>query len=92
VTYRELIDWLGEMPRIQQALDLKRLPRFTTVQKAFRRLSPMIWRVLQRVSANLLEGDGVAALDATGWERSYASRHYTQRGTLRSRRSRRRCS
>ncbi len=81
VSYRELIDWLSEMPRIQQALGLKRLPHFTTVQKAFARLETAVWRVLQRMSASLLEpeGDRVAALDATGWERSYASRHYTQR-------------
>jgi len=26
VTYRELIDWLAEMPRIRRALGLKRLP------------------------------------------------------------------
>lgn len=79
VTYRELIDWLQEMPRIRQALGLKRLPHFTTVQKAFQRLSPAIWRLVQWVSAALLEGDGIAALDASGWDRSYASRYYTQR-------------
>jgi IS5 family transposase len=82
VTYRELIDWLGEMPRIQEALGLRRLPHFTTVQKAFARLETAIWRVLQRVSASLVEGDRVAALDASGWDRSYASRHYTQRVQL----------
>ena len=47
VTYRELIDWLTEMPRLQQALGLARLLHFTTVQKAFQRLSTAIWRVLQ---------------------------------------------
>jgi IS5 family transposase len=82
VTYRELIDWLGEMPRIQQALGLRQLPHFTTVQKAFARLETAIWRVLQRISATLVEGDRVAALDASGWDRSYASRHYTQRVQL----------
>ncbi|MGQ9733300.1 MAG: IS5 family transposase, partial [Candidatus Zipacnadales bacterium] len=82
VTYRDLIDWLGEMPRIREALGLERLPHFTTVQKAFERLSTAIWRVLQRLSASLLTGDGVAALDASGWDRSYASRYYTQRVKL----------
>jgi IS5 family transposase len=42
-------------------------------------LETAVGRVLQQISASLLEGDGVVALDATGWERSYASRHYTQR-------------
>jgi len=27
-TYRELINWLAEMPRVQEALGLKRLPHF----------------------------------------------------------------
>lgn len=52
-------------------------------EKAFQRLSLAIWRVLQRLSAFL--GDGVAALDTTGWERSYASRYYTQRINLKIR-------
>jgi len=85
VTYRELIDWLAEMPRIQRALGLKRLPHFTTVQKAFQRLGTAIWRVLQRLSAALCLGDGVAALDASGWDRSHASRYYTQRMKLKIR-------
>jgi hypothetical protein len=44
VTYRERIDWLGEMSRIQQALSLRRLPHFTTVQKAFARLETASFR------------------------------------------------
>jgi IS5 family transposase len=84
-TYRELIDWLAEMPGIRQALGLKRLPHFTTVQKAFQRLSLTVWRVLQRISASLLKGEGVAAVDASGWDRSYASRYYTQRIKLKMR-------
>ncbi len=55
---------LGEMPRIQKALGLKQLPHFTTVQKAFQRLSP--WRLLQRISAALGEGNGIAALGRHG--------------------------
>jgi hypothetical protein len=77
VTYRELVDWLGEMPRLRETLGLKQLPHFTTVQKAFQRLSTTIWRVLQQLSAALLPGDGVAAVVAVGWDRSHASRYYT---------------
>lgn len=73
------------MDRLCKALGLGRLPHFTTVQKAFQRLSSAIWRVLQRISASLLAGDGVAALDASGWDRSYASRYYTQRLHLKMR-------
>lgn len=85
VTYRELSDWLALWPRIRKALGLKRLPHFTTVQKAFGRLSSAIWRVLQRLSAAMVEGDRIAALDASGWDRSYASRYYTQRIKLKLR-------
>jgi IS5 family transposase len=84
-TYRELIDWPAEMPHIQQALGLRHLPHFTTVQKAFARLETAVWRVLQQISASLLSGDGVAGLDASGWDRSYASRYYTQRVKLKIR-------
>ncbi len=83
--YRELIDWLSEMPRIRKALGLKKLPHFTTVQKAFQRLGAVVWHVLQRLSASLLPGDGVAAVDGSGWDRSYASRYYTQRIKLKLR-------
>jgi hypothetical protein len=45
ITYRELIDWLEEMPRIRQALGLRQLPHFTTVQKAFQRPGAAVWHV-----------------------------------------------
>ncbi len=70
---------------IRRALGLERLPHFTTVQKAFQRLAAAIWRVLQRISASLLRGDGVAALDASGWDRSHASCYYTHRVKLQTR-------
>ncbi len=56
VTYRELGDWLEEMPRIRETLGLKQLPYFPTEQKAFQRLSTAIWGVLQRLSASLTDG------------------------------------
>jgi len=47
---------VGGAPRVQEALGLKRLPHFTTVQKEIQRLSTTIWRVLQRLSSSLVEG------------------------------------
>ena len=82
VSYCELIDWLQEMPSLQEALGLQHLPHFTMARKAFARLETAVWRVLQWVSASLVAGDQIAALDATGWDRSYASRHYTQQVKL----------
>ena len=52
---RDLIDQLEEMPRIREALGLKVVPRFTTAQKAFSRLSTLLWQVLLKASASLLE-------------------------------------
>lgn len=83
--YRELVDWLVEMPRLQRALGLAKLPQFTTVQKAFAPLSTTIWRVLQQASADEPDDGRIAAIDASGWERSHASRHYTQRTKLKIR-------
>jgi IS5 family transposase len=48
-------------------------------------LETAVWRVLQRVSASLVDGDRIAALDASGWDRSYASRYHTQRVKLKIR-------
>ena len=70
------------MPRIQEALGLKgkELPHWhwTTVQKAFDRLSMVVWRVLLRASAALRRRGGIAGIDASGFDRHYASRYYTQ--------------
>jgi len=58
VTYRELVDWLGEMPHLWESL--QQLPHFTTVQqKAFQRLSTAIWCVLQRIK---LEGKEIMGI------------------------------
>ena len=34
-------------------------------------------------SSSLLPGDGTSAIDSSGWERGYASRHYTKRRKIR---------
>jgi hypothetical protein len=52
-------------------------------QKAFQRLGAAVWHVLHRLSVSLLLGDGIAAV--SGWDRSYASRSYTQRMKLKLR-------
>ena len=82
LTYRDLIDQLEEMPRIREALGLKVVPHFTTVQKAFSRLSTLLWRVLLKASASLLEQGRIAVIDASGFERHYASHFYTRRTKL----------
>lgn len=79
-SYRDLCDWLQEMPRLQEVLGLKQLPHYTTIQKAFERMGMKVWRWLHQASMpRQTDFPRIVALDSSGWERSRASRHYTQR-------------
>ncbi|SFS09787.1 Transposase and inactivated derivatives, IS5 family [Halomicrobium zhouii] len=77
-TYRELLDELIEMPRIWNAIDLEVLPSPSTLCKAFNRLDMAVWRVLLNLSVTLLPTNGVVGIDASGFDRSHASKHYTK--------------
>jgi len=81
-TYRTLLDELIEMPRIWSALDLKGTPLPSTLCKAFNRLDMAVWRVLLNLSVTLLPTSGVVGIDASGFDRSHASKHYTKRTKL----------
>jgi len=81
-TYRTLLDELVEMPRIRSAIDLEKLPSPSTLCKAFNRLDMTVWRVLLTLSVTLLPTNGVVGIDASGFDRSHASKHYTKRTKL----------
>ncbi|WP_188979090.1 IS5 family transposase [Halocalculus aciditolerans] len=81
-TYRTLLDELIEMPRIRSAIDLEELPSPSTLCKAFNRLNMAVWRVLLNLSATLLPTNGVVGIDASGFDRNHASKHYTKRTKL----------
>ena len=81
-TYRTLLDELIEMPRIRSVLDLEELPSPSTLCKAFNRLDMAVWRVLLNLSVTLLPTNGVVGIDASGFDRSHASKHYTKRTKL----------
>ncbi len=81
-TYRGLLDELIEMPRIRRALGLAELPTPLTLCKAFNRLEMAVWRLLLTLSAKLLPTSGVVGIDASGLDRSQASKHYTKRAEL----------
>ena len=81
-TYRTLLDELIEMPRIRRAIELDELPSPSTLCKAFNRLSMAVWRVLLNLSVTLLPTNGVVGIDASGFDRSHASKHYTKRTQL----------
>jgi IS5 family transposase len=81
-TYRMLLDELIEMPRIRSAIGLEELPSPSTLCKVFNRLDMAVWRVLLNLSVTLLPTNGVAGIDASGFDRSHASKHYTKRTEL----------
>jgi IS5 family transposase len=81
-TYRTLLDELIEMPRIRSAINLDELPSPSTLCKAFNRLDMAVWRVLLNLSVTLLPTNGIVGVDASGFDRSHASKHYTKRTKL----------
>lgn len=76
--YRRLLDILHEMHGIVEKMGLKisELPDFTTVCVRKRELKMAVWRTLLRLSADLHDTGEVQAIDATGFDRHSASRHY----------------
>ena len=79
--YRRLLDILQEMPGITAKLGLSvaELPDFSTVCTRKQDLEMRIWRVLLRLSASLHDLGDAQAIDATGFKRHQASRHYVLR-------------
>ena len=80
-SYRMTIDLLKEMPQITGEIGLNAadLPAPSTLCKAFDRINMSVCRVLLRQSAQLHDLSEHAAIDATFYDRSPASRHYCQR-------------
>jgi len=84
-SYRDSLDLLSEMPQIlaEIGLDEADLPDHSTLVKAFDRLKTALWRVLLRLSAQLHDLSGHAAIDATFFDRETASKHYCRRTNYR---------
>jgi hypothetical protein len=78
--YEEIIDWAEEMERIRFLLGLRRgkFPAPSTLCKAFKRAPMSVWRELLRRSAELLDQNGHAAIDATYFDRHHASTQLPQ--------------
>ena len=60
-------------------LHVTELPDFTTVCVRKQALKIVVWRTLLRLSADLHNTGDVQAIDATGFDRHSASRHYVNR-------------
>jgi len=83
--YRDALDLLSEMPQILTEIGLEKadLPDHSTLVKAFDRIKMAVWRVLLRLSAQLHDTSGHAAMDATFFDREHASKHYCRRTNYR---------
>jgi IS5 family transposase len=82
--YRDIVELIAEMPRIQEALELTQIPEHTTLCKAFTRLSKIVFIVLLELTVP----DGISGtygIDATGLSRSHISKHYAKRCKIRLR-------
>ncbi|MFC7132365.1 MULTISPECIES: IS5 family transposase [Salinibaculum] len=84
-SYRETLDLLSEMPQIlaEIGLDEADLPDHSTLVKWFDRIKTALWRVLLRLSSELHDPSGHAAIDATFFDRETASKHYCRRTNYR---------
>jgi len=80
-SHRMTIDLLTEIPQITGDIGLSAADLFvpSTLCKAFDRICMSVCRVLLRQSAQLHDLSEHAAIDATFYDRSPASRHYCQR-------------
>ena len=79
--YRRLLDVLHEMHGVVKKMNLEpgELPDFTTACARKQHLKMGIWRTLLRLSTDLHNAGDVQAIDATGFDRHSASRHYANR-------------
>ena len=84
-SYRETLDLLSEMPHILEQIGLEPadLPHHSALVKWFDRIKTALWRVLLRLSAQLHDLSGHAAIDATSFDRENASKRYCRRTNYR---------
>jgi len=62
--------------------DLKELPSPRRCVRRSTGFDMAVWRVLLNLSVTLLPTSGVVGIDASGFDRSHASKHYTKRTKL----------
>jgi hypothetical protein len=81
--YREYIEDVGDMERIQEILELSIVPHFTTVQKFLCRIRSLYLRFTFRKTLNLFYSNDdtipITAIDSSGFTRGYSSHYYSTR-------------
>jgi hypothetical protein len=86
--YREFIEDIGDMDRVQELLGLSALPHFTTLQKFLCRIRSLYLRFTFRKTLNLFYSSEdtipITAIDSSGFTSGYCSHYYSARtGKLR---------
>jgi IS5 family transposase len=80
--YRDTVELIAEMPRIQELLELEQILDYTTLCKAFERLSKLVFVVLLELT--LPNGlPRTYGIDATGLTRNHVSSHYAKQCKIR---------
>jgi hypothetical protein len=81
--YRDFIEDLGDMERIQEELDLSVVPHFTTLQKFFCRIKTLYLRYAFKKTLNLFYCNDdpipITAIDSSGFTSGYSSHYYSAR-------------
>jgi len=86
--YREFIEDVGDMARVQETLDLAEIPHFTTLQKFPCRIKSLYLRLTFRKTVDLfLSKDDklpITAINSSGFTSGYCSHYSSERtGKLR---------
>jgi len=82
--YRGVTAFLDDLPELQQCIELKKVPHFTTLQKAAARLlrNSQVWRLLNVTVRRVMQRKRrvpLAAADSSGFDVTHASRYYVWR-------------
>ena len=81
--YRTVVNDLEEMDRIREALGLKTIPHFTTIQKFFCRIKPVCFDILLKSTLKIFYSPddtiSITAIDSSGFTSGYCSHYYSER-------------
>lgn len=82
--YRGVTAFLDDLPELQQCIELKKVPHFTTLQKAAVRLlrNQHVLRILKVTIKHVMQRKRrvpLAAADSSGFDSTHASRYYVWR-------------
>ena len=81
--YREFIEDVGDMEKVQEILDLPIVPHFTTLHKFLCRIKSLYLRLTFKKTVKLFYSDDenipVTAIDSSGFTSGYCSHYFSER-------------